>query len=56
MRGVETSHKDEYDRIDRSKARPDEVVQTPVSGVSGQAASRATNAYAMRAAEIVLTH
>jgi hypothetical protein len=46
------------DRIaqDRSKAKPDEVVQTPVARLSGRAASRATNAYAVRAAEIVLTH
>ena len=43
-------------RQDRSKARPDEVVQTPVARLSGRAASRATNAYAVRAAEIVLTH
>ena len=41
---------------DRSKAKPDEVVQTPVARLSGRAASRATNAYAVRAAEIVLTH
>jgi hypothetical protein len=36
-------------------AKPDEVVQTPVERLSGRAASRATNAYAVRAAEIVLT-
>ena len=41
---------------DRSKAKPDEVVQTPVASLSGRAASRATNAYAVRAPEIVLTH
>jgi hypothetical protein len=41
---------------DRSQAKPDEVVQTPVARLSGRAASRATNAYAVRAAEIVLTH
>jgi hypothetical protein len=41
---------------DRSKAKPDEVVQTPVARLSGRAVSRATNAYAVRAAEIVLTH
>jgi hypothetical protein len=40
---------------DRSKAKPDEVVQTPVVRLSGRAASRATNASAVRAAEIVLT-
>ena len=32
---------------DRSKAKPDEVVQTPVARLSGRAASRATNAYAI---------
>ena len=41
---------------DRSKAKPDEVVQTRVARLSGRAASRATYAYAVRAAEIVLTH
>ena len=41
---------------DRSKATPNEVVQTPVTRLRGRAASRATNAYAVRAAEIVLTH
>jgi hypothetical protein len=41
---------------DRSKAKPDEVVQTPVVRLSGRAASRATNASAVRAAEILLTH
>ena len=41
---------------DRSKAKPDEVVQTPVARLSGRAASCATNADAVRAAEIVLTH
>jgi hypothetical protein len=34
---------------DRSKAKPDEVVQTRVARLSGRAASRATNAYAVRA-------
>src|SRR4029077_2961331 len=41
---------------DRSKAKPDEVVQTPVVRLSGRAASRATNTSAVRAAEILLTH
>src|SRR5262245_57283768 len=41
---------------DRSKAKPDEVVQTPVARLSGRAASRATNVYAVRTTEIVLTH
>jgi len=41
---------------DRSKAKPDEVVQTRVARLSGRAASRATIAQAVRAAEIVLTH
>jgi hypothetical protein len=41
---------------DRSKAKPDEAVQTPVARLSARAASRATNAYAARAAEIGLTH
>src|SRR5262249_61022770 len=41
---------------DRSQAKPDEVVQTPVARLSSRAASRATNASAVRAAEIVLTH
>ena len=41
---------------DRSKAKPDEVVQTPVARLSGRAANRATSAYAVSAAEIVLTH
>jgi hypothetical protein len=41
---------------DRPMAKLDEVVQTPVPRLSGRAASRATNAYAVRAAEIVLTH
>jgi hypothetical protein len=40
---------------DRSKAKPDEVVQTPVARLSGRAASRATNADGVRAAEIDLT-
>ena len=31
---------------ERTKAKPDEVVQTPVARLSGRAASRATNAYA----------
>jgi hypothetical protein len=49
-----------FDVIGRERARPlqdktDEVVQTPVARLSGRAASRATNAYAVRAAEIVLT-
>jgi hypothetical protein len=34
---------------DRSKARPDEVVQTPVARLSGRAASRATNACVIHA-------
>jgi hypothetical protein len=41
---------------DRSKAKPDEVVQTFLARSSGVAGSRATNAYAVRADEIVLTH
>ena len=41
---------------DRSWAKHDEVVQTPVARLSGRAASRPTNAYVVRAAEIVLTH
>ncbi len=41
---------------DRSKAKPDEVVQTPVARLSGRAASRATNADAVRASEVVLTY
>jgi hypothetical protein len=40
---------------DRSKAKPDEVVQTPVERLSGRAASRAITAYAVRAIEIVIT-
>jgi hypothetical protein len=40
---------------DRSKAEPDEVVQSAVARLSGRAASRATHAYAVRAAEIVMT-
>jgi hypothetical protein len=40
---------------DRSQAKPDEVVQAPVARLSGRAASRATIAYAVRAAEIVVT-
>jgi hypothetical protein len=40
----------------RSKAKLDEVVHTPVATLSGRAASRATNAYAVRAVENVLTH
>ena len=40
---------------DRSKAKPDEVVQTPVARLSGRAANRATNAYVVRAAYVVLT-
>ena len=35
-------------QVDRSKAKPDEVVQTPVAWLSGRTASRATNAYAVR--------
>src|SRR5271166_6215267 len=38
---------------DRSQAKPDEVVRTPVTRLRGRAATRATNAYAVRAAEIV---
>jgi hypothetical protein len=41
---------------DHSTAKPDEVVQTPVPRLSRRAASRETNAYAVRAAEIVLAH
>ena len=41
---------------DGSKSKPDEVVQNPVARLSGRAASRATNAYAVRPAEIVLAH
>jgi len=41
---------------DRPKAKPDKVVQTPVARLSGRAASRANYAYAVRAAEIVLTN
>jgi hypothetical protein len=41
---------------DRSQAKPDEVVQTPVVRLSGRAARRATNASAVRAAEVLLTH
>jgi hypothetical protein len=40
---------------DRSKAKPDEVVQTPVARLNGRVASRATNAYAVRAAELVVS-
>jgi hypothetical protein len=40
---------------DRSQAKPDEVVRTPVTRLRGRAAIRATNAYAVRAAEIVPT-
>jgi hypothetical protein len=40
---------------DRSEAKPDEAVQTPVARLSGRAASRATNAYAVRTAYVVLT-
>ena len=39
-----------------SKAKPDEGVQTLVARLSGRAASCATTAYAVRAAEIVPTH
>jgi hypothetical protein len=39
----------------RSEAKPDEVVRTPVTGLKGRAATRATNAYAVREAEIVPT-
>jgi hypothetical protein len=41
---------------DRPKAMPDEVLQPPVASLRGRAASRATNAYPVRVAEIVLTH
>jgi hypothetical protein len=41
---------------DRSKAKPDEVIQTPLARLSGRDASRATNADGVRAAETVLTH
>jgi hypothetical protein len=40
----------------RSKAKPYEVVQTPVAKLRHRDASRATNADAVRAAETVLTH
>jgi hypothetical protein len=40
---------------DRATVKPDEVVRTPAARMSGRAASRATNAYAVNAAEIVLT-
>jgi hypothetical protein len=38
-----------------SEAKPAEVVQTPVTRLSGRAATHATKAYAVRAAEIILT-
>jgi hypothetical protein len=41
---------------DRSQAKPDDVVQTPVARLSGRAASHATIADAVHAAKIVLTH
>jgi hypothetical protein len=41
---------------DRSEAKPDKVVQTPVAKFRHRDASRATNADAVRAAETVLTH
>ena len=41
---------------DRSEAKPEDVAQTPVARLRDRAASRAKNAYAVRAAEIVLTH
>jgi hypothetical protein len=41
---------------DRSKAKPYEVVQTPVEKLRHRDASRATNADAARAAETVVTH
>jgi hypothetical protein len=37
------------------QGKPDEVVQTPAAKLSGRAASRATNIYAVRASEIVPT-
>jgi hypothetical protein len=40
---------------DRSKARPDEVVQIDALRLGGRATSRAMNASEVRAAEIVLT-
>ena len=40
----------------RLKAKLDEVVQTPAARLSGRTATRATDAYGVRAAEIVLTH
>jgi hypothetical protein len=42
--------------LDRSKAKPYEVVQTPVAKLRHRDASRATNADAVRAAETVLAH
>jgi hypothetical protein len=40
---------------DRSQAKPDEIAQTAGARLSGRAARRATNAYAVCAAEMVLT-
>jgi hypothetical protein len=40
---------------DRSMPKPDEFIPTPIASLGGRAASRATNAYKVRAAEIVLT-
>jgi hypothetical protein len=40
----------------RSTSKPDEDVQTPVARLICRAATRATNARAVRAAEIILTH
>ena len=41
---------------DRSDGKSVDTVQTTVGRLCGRAASRATNAYAVRAAEIALTH
>ena len=55
---AEHTKKAPFDGIitDHPKVKPDEVVQTPVARLSGRAASLPTNAYAVRADEIVLTH
>jgi hypothetical protein len=54
-RALDASVSSDRSAQDRSKAKPDEVVQTPVVRLSGRAASRATKVYAVRAAEMVLT-
>ena len=41
---------------DRFKAKPDEVVQTPVTRLTRRIASRVTNVDAVRAAETAVTH